>query len=246
MLVNQERDNFWVLNWLDEFMVGHKGFICGGCFKNIFNHEKVKDLDIFFKSKEDWEDAVKWFDSQARGYVDIEEFDNENGLSEEEANYTFYYQNDNVKAYKHKKTGVTIELCCTIFGTAEEILNKFDFTIVKFAYYKEEVEDATGAEVDPWDDEFGDLISEISDGKSQTHIEYRILHDEKFFEHLHMKRLVIDNEIPFPMSTFERMFRYAKYGFFPCKETKMKIISDLRDLDDKQVELSESLYDGMD
>ena len=38
-----------MLNWLDEFMIGHHGFICGGCFKNIFNKEKVKDLDIFFK-----------------------------------------------------------------------------------------------------------------------------------------------------------------------------------------------------
>ena len=48
------------------------------------------------------------------------------------------------------------------------------------------------------------------------------------------------------MSTFERMLRYAKYGYFPCKETKMKIVKALRELDDKQVELSESLYDGMD
>lgn len=37
-----------------------------------------------------------------------------------------------------------------------------------------------------------------------------------------------------------------KYGYFPCKETKMKIINALRDLTDEQVELSESLYDGMD
>lgn len=242
MLVNQERDNFWVLNWLDEFMVGHKGFICGGCFKNIFNHEKVKDLDIFFKSKEDWEDAVNWFDSKTKGYIDSESFDSENGLSEEDAEYTFYYQNDNVKAYKHKKTGVDIELCCKIFGTAEEILNQFDFTVVKFAYYKEEVEDSSNLT-------FEEVLALNEMGlevEKETHIEYKVLHDDKFFEHLHMKRLVIDNEIPFPMSTFERMFRYAKYGFFPCKETKMKIISALRDLDDKQVELSESLYDGMD
>ena len=242
MLITQERENFWVFNWLDEFMTGHKGFICGGCFKNIFNHEKVKDLDIFFKSKEDWEDAVNWFDSKTKGCVDIEEFDNENGLSEEEAEYTFCYQNDNVKAYKHKKTGVAIELCCKIFGTAEEILNQFYFTIVKFAYYKEEVEDSSNLT-------FEEVLASNEMGlevEKETHIEYKVLHDDKFFEHLHMKRLVIDNEIPFPMSTFERMFRYAKYGFFPCKETKMKIISALRDLDDKQVELSESLYDGMD
>ena len=246
MLVKQDRENFWVLNWLDEFMVGHKGFICGGCFKNIFNHEKVKDLDIFFKSQDDWQDAVNWFDSQTRVYVDIEEFGNQNGLSEEEANYTFYYQNDNVKAYKHKKTGVVIELCCKIFGTAEEILNQFDFTITKYAYYKEEIADETGAEVDDWEEEFGDLLGDISENKTETHIEYRVLHDDKFFEHLHMKRLVTDDKIPYPMSTFERMLRYAKYGYFPCKETKLKIVKALRELTEEQVELSESLYDGMD
>ena len=249
MLVKQERENFWILNWLDEFMTGHKGFICGGCFKNIFNHEKVKDLDIFFNSKSDWEDAVNYFDSKTKGYVDIEQYDDETGLHEEYAEYTFYYKNDNVKAYKHKKTGVAIELCCKIFGTAEEILNQFDFTITKFAYYKEEVEDETSAEVEKLDEELSELdslLNEVSGEKTETHIEYRVMHDDKFFEHLHMKRLVVDNEIPFPMSTFERAFRYAKYGYLPCKETKMKIINALRELDDKQVELSESLYDGMD
>ena len=25
------------LGWLDDYMMGHKGFIAGGCFKNIFN-----------------------------------------------------------------------------------------------------------------------------------------------------------------------------------------------------------------
>ena len=68
MLIKQDRENFWILNWLDEFMEGHKGFICGGCFKNIFNHEKVKDIDVFFKSNADYEEAVEFFDRQTVGY----------------------------------------------------------------------------------------------------------------------------------------------------------------------------------
>jgi len=28
-------DNFWQIRWLDKYMEGHKGFIAGGCFKNI-------------------------------------------------------------------------------------------------------------------------------------------------------------------------------------------------------------------
>ena len=43
-----------------------------------------------------------------------------------------------------------------------------------------------------------------------------------------------------------KQFRDAKYGYSPCRETKMKIIKALRDLDDRRVELSENLYDGMD
>lgn len=234
MIVKQERDNFWILNWLDEFMVGHKGFICGGCFKNIFNHENVKDLDVFFKTKSDYEEAVEYFDKQTAGYE---------GSDKGEEIYRFYYENDNVKAYKHIEKGIVIELCCKIFGTAEEILNRFDFTVTKFAYYKEEVEDESGAEVEvnPFDIEPVEPKE-----KPKTHIEYKVMHDDKFFEHLHLKRLVTDNEIPFPMSTFERMLRYAKYGYFPCKETKLKIIKALRELTEQQVELSENFYDGMD
>lgn len=239
MLIKQERENFWMLNWLDEFMEGHKGFICGGCFKNIFNKEKVKDLDIFFKSNSDFEDAVNYFDSMTPGYDE-----GDGAVSEEAAQYRFLYENPNVKAYVHKRTGVRIELCCKIFGTAEEILNQFDFTIVKFAYYKEEVADEQLGVADEELDEWLGLFEGKTD--APTHIEYKVLHDDKFFEHLHMKRLVTDNAIPFPMSTFERMFRYARYGYFPCKETKMKIIKSLRELSEQQVELSENLYDGMD
>lgn len=234
MLIKQERDNFWLLNWIDEFMTGHKGFICGGCFKNIFNHEKVKDLDIFFKNRTDFDEAVQYFDSQSTGYE---------GKDKGVEIYQFYYENDNVKAYKHIKKGITVELCCKIFGNAEDILNNFDFTVTKFSYYKEEVEDETGATIEY--EPFG--IEPVEPNKKpETHIEYKILHDDKFFEHLHLKRLVTDNKIPYPMSTFERMLRYAKYGYFPCRETKMKIIKSLRDLSEQQVELSESLYDGMD
>lgn len=236
MLNKQERENFWILNWLDEFMTGHKGFICGGCFKNIFSREKVKDLDIFFQCESDFHNAVQYFDSMTPGYE---------GDDKREEEYRFYYENPNVKAYKHIKSGISVELCCKIFGTAEQILNQFDFTITKFAYYKEEVPDGPKEETDPFI-LFDGIEEPVAVSKPTTHIEYKVLYDDKFFEHLHMKRLVIDDTIPFPMSTFERMFRYAKYGYFPCKETMMKIIQAVRELTDEQVKLSESLYDGMD
>ena len=198
MLITQDRDNFWMLNWLDEFMIGHKGFICGGCFKNIFNREKVKDLDIFFESESDFEEAVTYFDSQTPGY---------DGDDIRDEAYVFCYENNNVKAYKHIKTGIRIELCCKVYGKPKDILNQFDFTIAKCSYYKEEVLDE--AQPDPWDVDLAEIDEVPEIGEIQSHIEYKVLMDDKFFEHLHMKRLVIDKSIPYPMSTFERMFRYA-------------------------------------
>lgn len=167
-----------MLNWLDKFMEGHKGFICGGCFKNIFNQEKVKDLDIFFQNEGDREEAVDYFDSMTAGYTDGTM---EDTVSEDEAEYRFLYENDNVKAYVHKETGIRLELISKIYGTAEQIISQFDFSITKFAYYKAEIEDETGAEMEelPFDD----------GNKVETHIEYRVIYDDKFFEHLHLKRL---------------------------------------------------------
>lgn len=220
-------------------MEGHKGFICGGCFKNIFNNEKVKDLDIFFKSESDFEEARDYFDSMTAGYTDGTSVET---VTEDKAEYKFLYENENVKAYIHKKTGVRIELCNKIFGTAEQIISQFDFSITKFAYYKAEIEDETREEVE----EVEENPLRINADSGKTHIEYKVMYNDKFFEHLHLKRLVIDDKIPFPMSTFERMLRYAKYGHFPCKETKLKLVKALHELSDREIEVSESLYDGWD
>lgn len=239
VLIRENRDNYYMLNWLDEFMEGHKGFICGGCFKNIFNNEKVKDLDIFFKSESDFEEARDYFDSMTAGYTDGTSVET---VTEDKAEYKFLYENENVKAYIHKKTGVRIELCNKIFGTAEQIISQFDFSITKFAYYKAEIEDETREEVE----EVEENPLRINADSGKTHIEYKVMYNDKFFEHLHLKRLVIDDKIPFPMSTFERMLRYAKYGHFPCKETKLKLVKALHELSDREIEVSESLYDGWD
>jgi tRNA nucleotidyltransferase/poly(A) polymerase len=77
-----------IKNLLDKFMEGHKGFIAGGCFKNIINGEKVKDIDVFFENASDFESAVEYFD----GYCGE---GNEGGI------FRFYYETETVKAYKH-------------------------------------------------------------------------------------------------------------------------------------------------
>ncbi|HWQ30561.1 MAG TPA: hypothetical protein VN549_06175 [Negativicutes bacterium] len=196
------------LSWLDEYMMGHKGFIAGGCFKNIFNKEVTKDLDMFFESEADFVEAEQYY----KGNED----------------YYIYYENSKVVAFKNRiKPHITIELIRTVFGTPEEILSKFDFSITKFAYFKAIEEDA----------------GEDADG---TITVYKCMYQKDFFEHLHLKRLVVEENILFPVSTFERMLRYAKYGYFPCKESKRRIIENLRNNVVEGDNISQSLYNGLD
>lgn len=240
MLTTERKDNFQMLHWLDELLIGHSGYIVEGCFKNIFNKEKVKDIDIFFRCKEDYDEAVQYFDRMTVGY-------NRDDKLEEE--YRFLYSNVNVKAYTRLKDNLRVELCCKIFGSPTDILNQFDFTITKFAYYnayisKQESEMLLEADLP---DPFLEHPEQKFMVNKENELVGLVTYDNKFFEHLHLHRLVIDNKLLYPISTFERVLKYAKYGYVPCKETKVKLVQAIRNtniFDD--VELSKSLYNGMD
>lgn len=201
--VDETEWNFPKIKWLDKYMAGHKGFIAGGCFKNIFSDTKTKDIDIFFKNKDDFIKARKYFE-------DNDEF-------------VFFYKSGKVVAFKDKKTDLIIELIRGKYGTPKQIIEDFDFTIVKFAYYKQ---------------------IKIDSNEEET-ISYKCLYSDKFFEHLTLKRLVIDDKTPFPINTFDRMFRYAKYGYFPCRETKKNLINEIYELEELE-DVSLSLYEGID
>jgi hypothetical protein len=203
MLIEKSVWDYIKVMKLDLYMIGHKGFIAGGCFKNIFMNEKIKDIDIFFENDTDRADAESYYDSNE--------------------DYYEYYKNDKVKAYKHRHNQTQVELVKTVYGTPEEILNNFDFTVAKFAYFKKREKD--------------------EDGEEKT--TYKCLIHENFFEHLALKRTVLDDKIPFPVSTFERMIRYTNYGFYPCRETKKKLIEAIYALPELP-DVSMGLYNGLD
>lgn len=183
--------------FLDIYMTGHNGYIAGGCFKNIFNGQRIKDIDIFFLTKEDFIEACEYYD------------DNEN--------YVFSYENNNTKAFKNKETNIRLELICSQFGEPLDILSKFDFSITKFAYYKDKSEDET---------------------------EYKCMYHEDFFEHLIAKKLVVEKDIFFPVSTFNRVLRYSRYGYGLCRESKINIINSLQGQNPESI--SDELYFGFD
>ncbi len=68
-----------------------------------------------------------------------------------------------------------------------------------------------------------------------------------FFEHLQMNRLVIDNLILFPVSTFERSYKYRDYGFRLCKESRIKLLQAINEQEFiDEADFIASLYNGLD
>ncbi len=181
-------NNFKLLKPLTRYIKKDKGFIAGGCFKNIFNGTSIKDVDIFFQSMQDFYDTVSEY--------------------EQDELFIKLYENDNCIGFREKSTGVIVELIRKTFLEPVDTLEEFDFTITKFALQKH--------------------IEEI-DG--ETNVTYTISHHKDFFEHLFLRRLVVDkDEIFFPIGTFNRMIRYVNYGYMPCHETKKKIVKAINDI----------------
>lgn len=191
------KETFSKVRFLDYYMEGHAGFIAGGCFKNIFKKEKVKDLDIFFRNENDMFKAKSFFESND--------------------DYVFSYENQNTVSYKNKNTNVRVELIMHTYGTPTEIIGMFDFSITRFAYAKKE---------------------------ENNEIVYYNIFVDTFFEDLMNNKLVIDGDLPFPVSSFERSYRYRTYGYGLCKESKAKLIDALKNANTD--DLSNDLYFGLD
>lgn len=191
------KETFNKVRFLDYYMEGHAGFIAGGCFKNIFKNQKIKDLDIFFEKESDFLNAKSFFEGNE--------------------DYIFSYENNNTVSFKNKKTNIRIELIRHTYGTAIEIISMFDFSITRFAYARKIEEEG---------------------------ILYYNVYVDTFFEDLTANKLVIDGNLMFPVSSFERSYRYRSYGFGLCKESKAKLIEALKvsNTDD----LSNDLYFGLD
>lgn len=201
-------DNFPMLNVLKHyFRDGLKMCIAGGCFKNYFNFEKVKDIDIFFETKKDFEAYLSEIN--------------------DDEDYKMIYENSKAIGFKHIDHHTRIDLVRSVFAKPEQIISNFDFTVAKFALFEEEV------------------IIKVKSNEVKTK-QMSVIHADNYFEHLHLKKLVIDDKIPFPISSFNRMIRYIRYGFIPCNETKAKLIEAIRKISTKEIDIPKELYEGVD
>lgn len=192
-------ENFWSLTFLEKYMTLTGGFIAGGCFKNLLSNQTIKDIDVYFETESQFNQAVHKCDEKVNS-----------------GELRISYENERVKAYVDIRTDIRIELIRTLFGSPKEIISKFDFTITKFTLFKE-------------------------------NDELKIIHHNDFFEHLNMKRLIIDDLLLFPVSTFERTYKYRDYGYKLCKESKIKLVKAINDqplIDDNS--FNQSFYAGLD
>ncbi len=197
--LEKQKETFNRVRFLSHYLDGHNGFIAGGCFKNAFLKQKIKDIDIFFKNEKDFISAEDYFKTNE--------------------DYVFSYENDNTVSFKNKKTNIRIELIRKTFGTPKEILSMFDFSIAKFAMYRG----------------LNDKEENIDN----------CLFVSTFFEDLANNKLVIDGDLLFPISTFERTYRYRDYGFGLCRESKEKLIDAIRNAAVSE-NISNDLYFGID
>lgn len=181
-----------------------------GAFKNILSGERVKDIDIFFESESDFQEAIDSFNDEKH----------------QKEGWKFKYRNEKVCAFQKEGEKVWIEFIESEFGKPKEILRSFDFTVTKMAYYKE-------PKYEEKEDDYFPFSS-----ASIVAYEYKLLYHEKFFEHLHMKRLVIDENIPFPVSTWERSYRYKGYGYNMCRETKKKLLQAIKGVNVEEEDVS--------
>jgi hypothetical protein len=184
------------LHQLRKYLKGINGFIAGGCFKNIFQGEKARDIDIFFENVENYELALKVY--------------------QKKKNLKEVYSNDNCTGFYDTKNKISVELIKSIFGSCRETLDRFDFTIVKVAFHS------------PINDE-----------------EPKLIYHPKFFEHLLLRRLVIDGDVPKPVATFNRALKYAKYGYGLCRESKQNLTKMIIERGDV-TQLTNDLYFGFD
>lgn len=116
ILIKKELKDFPKLNFLLPYLEGHEGFIAGGCFKNIFKNEPVKDIDLFFKNVADFDKADTYFITNP--------------------SYEIVFANKNAISYLNKETQIRIELVRSMFGNPEEVVKNFDFSVTRFAIHR--------------------------------------------------------------------------------------------------------------
>jgi hypothetical protein len=172
-------------------------FFAGGCFKSILLGHRIKDIDVFFETES----------AQQTAWSSLEKSEK------------VKYRNDKAWGMSLEVAGAptSFDFVTSVYGTPEQVLAQFDFTVSKFALsYTPEREEGVKL--------FKETLPELA----KKNAEYFITYHQDAFEHFTSKKLVLDDAIPFPESTFNRVLRYTKYGFNLCNESRVSLLQALR------------------
>lgn len=102
---------------LAPLLVEGQSFVAGGVFKDIATGGTPKDIDVFFYDVGSYTNAVERFRASTK--------------------YTEEYATSRSMGFKHTTSGMLVDLVCYQFGTPLEVISRFDFTVCKMAFYKQ-------------------------------------------------------------------------------------------------------------
>lgn len=205
--VERKLKDFKQLTFLGKYLEKHKGYIAGGCFKDIFKGKDVKDIDIFFSSNSDFVDGLRYFANNK--------------------SFEHVYTNANASCYRDKENGIKLELINTVFLPVKDMLKRFDFSIAKFALC------CSDAAIEGAGDVIESLITKTVNTDKVD--DYICIYSESFFEDLLLNKLVITDKPSVPVQTFERTYRYLEYGYKLTKESKEVLLKSLNNADVTQL-----------
>jgi len=106
-----------------EYVSENNGFVAGGAVRGVFTSDHVNDLDIFFKDAKDFNK-----DGQ---------FDNGFETQEDGGHKILFYKTDvawtHKPEFRHQKLPLH-QMICAVFGSPEEVIKQFDFTMSMAAW----------------------------------------------------------------------------------------------------------------
>ena len=116
--ITRDASSFSNLKSLLPYARNMQSYIAGGVFKDIFQKQTYKDIDIFFENE--------------KAFL---EYKNQIIRSN---NYSSLYNNQNALGFYNSNENISIDLVQKKFGDPLEILESFDFSVSKFCLYREE------------------------------------------------------------------------------------------------------------
>lgn len=165
--------------------------IAGGCIRDMFVGEKIKDYDMFFDSEESALKVEAWFDSM---------------VANNKA--TKMPSNDRLVNYRYKDKWFQLIKSNYWQINSSALIDDFDFTICQAMVRKNS--DGPGI--------FSQLLGKQPNTITIGEIPLAMTVGEYFFEDCLSKHLRI-NKILFPYNTLERMQKYIKKGYTACRGT---------------------------